>query len=56
MEQFELQKLISQLFGALKSHFLECEPFPYRSFRITEQNPLFQKINFVTSSLDHSIV
>ena len=43
MEQFELQKPISQLFGALKSHFLECEPFSYRSFRTTEPNPLFQK-------------
>ena len=54
MEQFELQKPISQLFGALKSHFLESEPFSYRSFRTTEQNPLFQKNNFcdvITSPL-----
>ena len=46
MEQFELQKPISQLFGALKSHFLECEPFSCRSFGTTEQNPLFQTNNF----------
>ena len=41
MEQFESQKLISQLFGALKSYFLQCEPFSYGSFRTTEQNPLY---------------
>ena len=54
MEQFEIQKPISQLFVALKSHFLECEPFSYRSFRTTEQNPLFQKNYFcdvITSPL-----
>ena len=42
----ELQKFISQLFSALKSHFLQWEPFSYRSFRTTEQNPLFQKNYF----------
>ena len=29
MEQFELQKPISQLVGAQKSHFVECELFSY---------------------------
>ena len=41
MEQFELQTLLSQPFGALQSHFLECEPISYKSFRTTEQNTLF---------------
>ena len=45
-EQFELQKPISELFSALKSYFVECEPFSYWSFRTTEQNPLFQKTHF----------
>ena len=36
MEKFELQKSISQLFGALACQFLECEPFSNRSFRTTE--------------------
>ena len=43
MEQFELQKPISRLCGAPKSHLLDCEPFSYSSLTTTEQNPLFQK-------------
>ena len=50
IERFELRRLISQLFGALRAIFLECGPFSYRSPRRTEQNPII----CVTSSLYHS--
>ena len=63
MKQFELQKPISQLFGAQKSLFLlgggggcgGCAPFSYGSFRTPEQNHYLKKQHFVTSSLHHSI-
>ena len=46
-EQFEFQKPTSQLFGTLlKIRYFECEPFSYRSFRTTEQNPEFQRTDF----------
>ena len=48
MKQFEIQKSVSQLFGALKSHF-ECVPFRYRSFRTTKKT--HSDYFIVTSSL-----
>ena len=54
MEQFEFHKPISQLFGALRSYFSECESFTCRSFRTTEQNPLFQKHYICGITLYHS--
>ena len=55
MERFELQKPISQLFGALKSHFLECEPPHIGRSEQLNKTHYFRKIIFVTSSLYHSM-
>ena len=56
MEQFELQKPISQLFGALKGKFFWIVNL-YHTGRSEQRNKpiIFQKQTFVTSSLYYSI-
>ena len=56
MEKFELQEPTSQLFNALKRHFLRVNFFQICCSEQLKKSHHFSKIIFVTSSLQKYII